>query len=261
MQILSFATDFILAGYVVWEVIRFVPQYRELKRALANGDTHARSRVYQQAIVFEWVSALLALIALGFDRTKLNPKLLALEDSWLIQRVSGISGTFNRGALAGMFLGVTLGAAVMVIARLRSNRRGATVHLAPLEHWWSKLLPDFSALVPVTNPERLLWVAVAISAGICEEIVFRGWLLSTLHSSLGVQGTPLIAAAAAIFGLAHAYQGITGVILTAFAGALLCGLYVATGSLLVPILLHVLIDVRFAILPATRSKSGQTAYA
>jgi membrane protease YdiL (CAAX protease family) len=261
MHTLSLATDFILAGYVVWEVVRFVPRYRQLKQALANGDTQARVRVYRRAIAFEWVSALLALLALGFNRNKLNPKFLTLDDTWLIQHVARAGGSANQGALAGVFFGVVLGAAILIVARLRSNRHGAALEPTASGHGWRRLLPDFSALIPVTTYERFLWMAVAISAGICEELVFRGWLLSTLHGPLHVQGTALIVIAAMIFGLAHSYQGITGVILTAFAGALLCGLYVATGSLVAPILLHVLMDARFALLPTTRTKSGQTAYA
>jgi hypothetical protein len=62
-----------LAGYVVWEVIQFVPRYRRLKPAVAKGDSGARTRLYYQALVFEWVSALLALLALGFDWNKRNP--------------------------------------------------------------------------------------------------------------------------------------------------------------------------------------------
>lgn len=261
MYILSFATDIILAGYVVSEVARFVPKYRQLKQAIANGDAQALTRVYKRAVVFEWVSAVLALLALGFDWDKLNPKFLALDDSWVIQRIARAGGAFNRGALAGIFFGVALGTVVFVIARLRSNRRDATPALAAPARWWHKLFPDFSALIPVTTQERFLWAAVAISAGICEELVFRGWLLSTLHGLFSLQGTAVIVIAATVFGLAHAYQGITGMILTAFAGALFCGLYVATGSLLAPILLHVLIDLRFAVLPAPRPQSPRAAYA
>ena len=122
-------------------------------------------------------------------------------------------------------------------------------------------MPDFSALVPTTARERLLWVAVAVSAGICEEIVFRGWLLSTLHGSLRFEGAALILAAAVLFGLAHSYQGITGMVLTALAGLLFCGLYVATGSLVWPILLHIVVDVRFAVLPAPRNAGSRAVYA
>ena len=268
MPILSFVTDIFLAGYVVREVLRFGPEYRQLKRDIANGDTQARARVYRKAIVFEWQSALLALLALGFDWSKLNPRFLALENTHWIQGWQGGSpgrAAFDRGALAGILFGLVAGTLVFMIARIRSNKRGITPETAPARGW-KKLMPDFSALVPTTGRERLLWVAVAVSAGICEEIVFRGWLLSTLHGSfhlgsLHLEGTALVVVAAVLFGLAHSYQGITGVVLTALAGLFFCGLYVATGSLLWPILLHIVVDVRFAVLPAPRSAGSRTVYA
>ena len=45
-----------------------------------------------------------------------------------------------------------------------------------------------------------------------------------------------------IFGLMHAYQGLAGVIRTAATGLLLAGVFVASGSLLLSIILHVIID-------------------
>ncbi len=260
MHILTLLLDVVLAVYIGREVILFVPRYRQLKQAIANGDTQARARIYRQALVFEWASALLALLALGLDWNKLNPRFLALDTLPLFQNIPR-NAAFDRGALGGILAGVAAGTVGFIIARLRANRRGlpATGAAAPPPRW-RKLLPDFTALIPVTTQERLLWTAVAASAGICEEVVFRGWLLATLHGPLSLSGTALVVAAAVIFGLAHAYQGVTGVILTALAGAFFCGLYVITGSLLVPILLHILIDARFAILPAPKP-SAQTAFA
>jgi membrane protease YdiL (CAAX protease family) len=191
MHIVSFAVDILLAGYVIWQCARFLPAYRQLKEALAKGDRQARLRLYRKAIVFEWISALLALFALGFDWSKLNPRLLSLGGTWLGQLVAQAQD-FDRGTLIGVFGGVAVG-------------------------------------------------TIALS--------FRGWLLSTLHGPLGLSGSALLLIAAAIFGLAHAYQGITGVILAALAGALFCALYIATGSLLVPMVLHVVVDLRFAALP------------
>ncbi len=256
MHIISLVLDFILVGYIGWEVIQDVPRYRQLKQAIANGDTHARTRIYHRALVFEWGSTLLALMALGFDWSKLNPKFLALGDSELVQHFSK-GGDFNRGAIIGMLLAVTLGFVGMVVARIRANRRAATTALDAPTPRWRRFLPDFSALIPVTIHERLLFAAMAISAGICEEIVFRGWLLAMLHSTVGLDGTALVLIAAAIFGLAHAYQGITGTILIALLGAVFCLLYIETGSLLIPILLHILVDLRFALLPAPRPRAPQ----
>jgi membrane protease YdiL (CAAX protease family) len=259
MHILSYLIDIILTGYITWEVVRFPASYRQLKQAIVDGDPQARTRVYRRAIVFEWVSALLSLAALGFDWSKLNPKLLALDGLRMIQ-MAPHSANFDRGAMAGLFVGVAMGTIGFIIVRLKANRRGATAAANAPVGGLRRLIPDFSAMIPVTTNERLLWTVVAISAGICEEIVFRGWLLATLHAPLLLAGTALVVAASVIFGLAHSYQGITGMLLTAFAGAFFCGLYVATGSLLMPILLHIVIDARFAILPGPRVQAPRVAY-
>jgi len=259
MHILMIAADIVLAVYVVWQVVRFMPEYRQLKADVAKGDAQARMRVYRKAIVFEWLSAALALVALGFDRNKLSPQSLELSGTWLSQLVAH-ARDFDRGILTGIFFGVAIGTIALFVARKRANRTAAAGRSQRAE-WLGKLIPDFSALIPSTSRERLVWLFVAISAGICEEIVFRGWLLSTLHSPVGLEGVAIVGAAAAIFGLAHAYQGITGVILTALAGALFCVIYLATGSLLVPIALHILVDARFAVMPAVAAPRPSEAIA
>jgi membrane protease YdiL (CAAX protease family) len=45
-----------------------------------------------------------------------------------------------------------------------------------------------------------------------------------------------------MFGLGHAYQGAAGIVRTGIVGLLFAGAYVGTGSLLAPMLLHVVID-------------------
>lgn len=250
MHIVSYVLDIILAGYIIWQVARFLPEYRRLKAAIAAGDTQARLRVYREAIVFEWISALLAIVALRFDWGKLNPQSLNLDGSSAMPLIAH-AHEFGRGLVGGIVIGIAVGTAAFVIARLRTRKSGGVIVPNPRTAWVRRLVPDFSALIPTTAHERTIWALVAISAGICEEVVFRGWLLSTLHTTMGLSGIALIGLASVLFGCAHVYQGPTGVFLTALAGALFCLLYIATGSLLVPIALHVLVDIRFAILPGT----------
>ena len=60
-------------------------------------------------------------------------------------------------------------------------------------------------------------------------------------------GLPLglsLAISSAIFGLAHAGQGIKGMMGTAAVGLILGWIYLASGNLLVPIIVHALIDLR-----------------
>jgi membrane protease YdiL (CAAX protease family) len=57
--------------------------------------------------------------------------------------------------------------------------------------------------------------------------------------------------AAVAFGLAHAYQGLTGILTTGVLGGVLAGVYLSTGSLLLPVLLHAAIDLRFLLVPSS----------
>jgi uncharacterized protein len=158
-------------------------------------------------------------------------------------------------ALASGAVGLVAG---LVLAWNRARKPGATQR-ARGTRWRARLagkvVPDYGPLLPESRRERLWFVAVSVSAGICEEIVYRGWLLAFLHGTCGLDGSLLIVAAAALFGLGHVYQGVLGVVGTAYVGAVLAGLYVASGSLLLPIILHVLIDVRSALPSRPRSSS------
>jgi membrane protease YdiL (CAAX protease family) len=257
LHTVSLLTSLILAGYVIRDVSKARRQYGQLKQAIAQGDPEARSRFYMRILRFEWVSAVLALIALGFDRTKLSAATLQMGNTAFGRWLSASGESFDSGVVGGVAAGLLIGLILMIIVRLRARRHAPAPAADVSKPWWRKLLPDFTALIPVTGRERMLFAGVAVSAGICEEIVFRGWLLFTLHNDLAVTGTTLIVLAAAIFGLCHMYQGVTGIVATTLAGAFLCALYIGTGTLLVPIVLHCLIDLRMAILPSSSPQVPQ----
>lgn len=96
-------------------------------------------------------------------------------------------------------------------------------------------------------PALLLFVLISwTEAAFIEEMFFRGYLLNRLLDVAG-EGRKGIAVAllgnAIIFGFAHAYQGLTGVLDTALAGLVLGLLYfLARRNLWLPILTHGLID-------------------
>jgi len=67
--------------------------------------------------------------------------------------------------------------------------------------------PSIAYLLPQTWNEILLWTALSLAAGVCEEAVYRGylqWQLSALTRSVPAG----ICLSAAAFGVAHAYQGL-----------------------------------------------------
>ncbi|MBI4409944.1 MAG: CPBP family intramembrane metalloprotease [Gemmatimonadetes bacterium] len=97
-------------------------------------------------------------------------------------------------------------------------------------------------ILPRTRSERLTFAALALSAGIGEELVFRGFLVPALARAMGAI-VPAALLAAAVFGMLHAYQGTPGTVRAAVLGLVLTLPFVLSGSLLPSILAHTAIDV------------------
>jgi membrane protease YdiL (CAAX protease family) len=119
------------------------------------------------------------------------------------------------------------------------------------------VLRPVAALLPRTTAERRLFAAVAVTAGVAEEVVFRGFLLVYLtevvpQTSVGVA----MVASSVLFGLAHTYQGALGVLLTGLAGYWLAGLFVLTGSLVLPVVVHALVDLRLLLVLPRQAEDG-----
>lgn len=106
------------------------------------------------------------------------------------------------------------------------------------------------AMLPRTGTERRLAVAAAVTDGICAELVHRGLLIAFGVGALGLDPYLAAALSLAVYALAGWYQGATGIVVLALFGALLTGLYLATGSLLLPIAVHAMISVRDLLIPA-----------
>lgn len=102
--------------------------------------------------------------------------------------------------------------------------------------------PLLEVVLPRTPGERLAFVGVSAAAGIGEELAYRGYVLGVLA---GVTGSPWLAAAAAAaaFGMVHAYQGLLGVVRTGIVGFLLAAPVILAGSIWPAILAHALFDV------------------
>jgi len=75
------------------------------------------------------------------------------------------------------------------------------------------------ALLPRDLPESVAWVLLSLSAGFCEEVVFRGYFQTQLRALWG-HAVPAIIGQAVIFGIAHGYQGLRHVVVIAVFGAL-----------------------------------------
>lgn len=99
----------------------------------------------------------------------------------------------------------------------------------------------YSQTLPRSQGELFLFLLVSITAGFCEELLYRGFLIPYIEafSNKGVA----ILLSSVLFGLCHAYyQGWYGALRTGGMGVVFAGLYIFSGSLWLSILLHAFMD-------------------
>jgi len=105
-----------------------------------------------------------------------------------------------------------------------------------------KALERVRRLLPKNSTERKAWVLVSITAGVCEEILYRGWLLSLFGAALGSVWLGLLISSI-LFGFAHSYQGRTAIFGTGVVGAIFGIIFIVSGSLIPGQLLHTAMDL------------------
>jgi membrane protease YdiL (CAAX protease family) len=216
----------VLAGWLVLvQPWRGRQRYRRLIERVGHDPT-ARLEHYRRGIAFEWVGAalvgLLALLAHSRVRSLWPPGThtsVGKQIPGLVVALVAITAVYRFGG--------------------PPTRRALAVQLRPV-----------AALLPRTAPERRMFALLALTAGICEEVLYRGFGLAALRWAAPGLGHPgLIAVTAVAFGLAHLYQGPVGVALTGLIGAYLAWFAIATGSLVPVMVLHALLDLRILGLP------------
>jgi CAAX protease family protein len=93
-----------------------------------------------------------------------------------------------------------------------------------VEKGWDRWIgPGHAASIQTFLPQRageiLLWVGVSVSAGICEELVFRGYFQKQFEAFTHKRGTAIFLQAG-LFGISHGYQGLEQCAKIALFGAL-----------------------------------------
>jgi membrane protease YdiL (CAAX protease family) len=75
------------------------------------------------------------------------------------------------------------------------------------------------SLLPQSLVEVLVWIATCVTAGICEEMAFRGYLQRQSHALTGNIAWAIVLQAL-VFGIAHGYQGWRNVAVISVLGVL-----------------------------------------
>lgn len=212
----------ILLIFVVLGVIVPWRGRARLKQLLARPRVEPAERLslYGSTIAFQWIATAVAAWrawAHGFTARQLG---LALPNRWKLLVIT------------------VLGAALIVTLQwlnLRRMGRSTSPLRGPLQALAERILPQ-------STMELIPFFALAVTAGLCEEFLYRGFAMAVLTRS-GLPTFAVVILSAILFGMAHLYQGRSGFVSTTLLGVLLGASRAALGSLVPVVVWHMGVDV------------------
>ena len=143
----------------------------------------------------------------------------------------GVAGLTGPTLASGIGLGLGLAAANEVTAGLAA-RLG-------IDH--DERLRELLAPASIRGWAVLLVIVLPLVAGV-EELIFRGAVVGALSVGFGLSPWGLAVVSSVLFGLGHTAQGRGGVTVTAGLGFVLAAAFILTGSLVVVIVAHYLVN-------------------
>lgn len=194
--------------------------YRKLSRAAPADVPRVRLWLYRQGIAIQWALAAAAVVL------------------WVWQgRPWASLGVVPR--LTWGLIGVAMGFAV-IVAFVMAQRGKALEDEEALDRLRHQMR-NVERMMPRSDLEARWFARLAITAGVCEELLYRGYLLWYLGHWFAL--LPAVLIASLVFGVGHVYQGARGVVITTFVGLFMSGIYLLTGSLAACVVIHALMDL------------------
>ncbi|MBA4537060.1 CPBP family intramembrane metalloprotease [Bacillus aquiflavi] len=198
-------------------------------------DPSIRLRYYHILMIGLWLSTLMILIVIANFKLTLKDILITVPNI-----NTEILGTVITYIVIGIVILYTLLLLYYVIGYFISDH--VKNQLIFMKQKQVEQI-TFTEILPVTKREKSTWNQVAWTAGITEEMIYRGFLIFSFTTLFPEWSIWLVLLCSSIlFGLAHTYQGLSGVIRTTVFGFVFGMLAVALNSIIPLILLHTLID-------------------
>jgi membrane protease YdiL (CAAX protease family) len=216
----------VIVGFIalvmpVWELF-------EARRLRAKCNSRDRLRYYAVIMACLWLLTSGSLQSLGSERIWTAAGCLGLAQS-----------SFQNPILRYSLLGISVLFSLLVLSPFLITLAKPKLRIA-----YTKALDKvpFAFFFPHTATERGAFAALSISAGVCEEIIFRSFLVA-YFASYGANVLIALLISSVLFGINHGYQGWIGVLKTGVAGFLFGMLFFTTGSLVAAIVLHGITDL------------------
>ena len=218
---------------------------KSLRRLKETCDGELRLRWYRCAVPALWATGIVCFGLIGFHGLiHLPGDVIEAHAGWAVPKT----------ILSGVTVGLSVGLLMPGMLSLFNPRMQAAYGKAYVK-------AGLVYLLPIGQQQRRWWAVLSLTAGICEELIFRGFVLTVLRIDLHQGMILALLASSLAFGWAHLYQGISGILKAGMMGLLLAIAAFATGGLLLPIVLHSLIDLQVLAIYRPPLESTLTAQA
>ena len=211
---------------------------REYQRFKRYRTTLRRQRMFRKWLLESFVTfGALSLVVLALAWQHVDG-LLDAVNAWPATVVAHAWTAANPAVAIGVPAVLLVALIVLTVLGIRATQRSDE---------GLQSVGDIQSMLPRNRQELSLTAVMSVNAGIVEELLFR---LALPALVFGATGNAVIAIVAPLllFGLLHAYQGVAGVIGTAIVGGIMMAIYLWTGSIVWPIILHALFDLRTLVL-------------
>jgi membrane protease YdiL (CAAX protease family) len=194
------------------------------------------------------------------DRLVLYASTVAFQ--WLATGIifwrTGARGILARSlGVAVPNVGLTAAVTVCLTALILANQILSLNRLTTRPAEVNGILPQLALKIfPQDGPERLAFLPVVATVALCEELIYRGFVQYVFDRWFGGIVLAAIFGSAAMFALAHLYQGRRGVIATFVVGLLFSAVRAWTGSLLPSAVAHFAADLTAGLLTPSRIRAS-----
>jgi membrane protease YdiL (CAAX protease family) len=211
---------YVAAFALAWPLYDYTILWPRFLRRARSAPERARWRMWTTTIAQQWALVTVGVLLFGAYQRPLAALGLRAPPGW-------------RLWASALFL-AAVAANYLITARRIARSASAQASVR-------RQLGQLTMLLPHSVRELRGFAVLALTAGFCEEFLFRGYLIWALTPALGWWGAATVSAP--LFGLAHAYQGWLGVVRTTLVGVVFVAVVRAFDSLYPAIALHAIIDL------------------
>jgi len=233
----------LLSIILLYQIIISFVDSKDAKKYFNGEKKVDKIRYLKEAVFFGWITTIIVFIFVALTKMTLHDvgfrRITLSNISWLNIITFIICGILLAILLLQMFQ--CLQAKNKKLLRENYNKEKESKN----HYDWV----IYNLLIPETKDEKKWFLFVSLTAGICEEIIYRGAIIFLLLNIFPMFDFWIAGIISCIlFSLIHSYQGITGIIKTGVIAIMFVLLYYVTGTIIIGMVLHFLLDYSSAFL-------------